>query len=666
MAGQKKQPPTPKMQMPGSHSYTHSSLDSLDLNPQYAYLISPYGIGDTMLLCGLKTAIEQKYRCQIRFIIKPSHEAVLKSYGITDYELARFSLEELKERRDFASFPNPGRMCVAHPHFSTHGKLALKKFNKLEFRFLDLYRLFFDLDGGQQLEQPTVTPQLSEAFRLKLETIAPLEKIVLFCPEANSTSLLPTAFWIKLRDDLHAQGYSIVCSAVDEDNSIPGTRHLPMSLEESIALGAFCKKVYSLRSGLCDMLNARGADLTVFYDNPKTKYLYDLNILHSRGDINETIINRINYRPRVTIVTPVLNLVSAGRLATFSECLESVESQTYPSVEHLIIDGGSSDGTLNLLKEYEAAGRLKVIVAPGTGIYAAMNLGIEAASGEFIAFLNSDDFYHVPNAISESIEALERSGADFSFASVKIHGRENLIFYPSERCFVTTMPFSHQSMFCSKKALLRERFDTSFKLAADLDLIIRLYLKGYKGVQVHAVVATYRANGASGSNLNQCLAEYVEVYRKNYSRFGVFDDHVLERMALAHSAPDELLKALAAENDNVASILKRTTVKQYAQSYLLLGIPMISVFETKSKKVVRLLGFIRFSKSNRTKDGTTMNILGLIDFERSETMLEIRLLKSLSLFQRVKTNKQTKIKTLGFISLFAQKRKTLAQQTVFR
>src|SRR4030066_1952836 len=89
--------------------------------------------------------------------------------------------------------------------------------------------------------------------------------------------------------------------------------------------------------------------------------------------------------PKVSIITPSYN--RAGMIET---AIQSVLSQNFPEVEHIIIDGGSTDGTLDVLKKYP---HLRVVSEPDQGMYDALNKGLNLATGEIIGFLNTDDYY---------------------------------------------------------------------------------------------------------------------------------------------------------------------------------------------------------------------------------------------------------------------------------
>lgn len=141
--------------------------------------------------------------------------------------------------------------------------------------------------------------------------------------------------------------------------------------------------------------------------------------LHDKMKANDML----KKQPKVTVVTPTFNLIEGGREKFFQQCIESVHNQTYQNIEHLIIDGASTDGTLELLQKYEKKGWIKCYSEPDEGMCDAMNKGIRKASGEYVAILNSDDFY-TKNAIELSVKALLENNADYSYATTDMISRK--------------------------------------------------------------------------------------------------------------------------------------------------------------------------------------------------------------------------------------------------
>lgn len=118
--------------------------------------------------------------------------------------------------------------------------------------------------------------------------------------------------------------------------------------------------------------------------------------------------------------------VSYNSAFTLEDTLNSVLSQNYPNIEYLIIDGGSTDGTLEIIKKYEVRfkGKLRWISERDKGLYDAMNKGINMATGDVVGFLNSDDFFSFPNVLSSQM-ACFTEGVDAVYGDVKYVQRKN-------------------------------------------------------------------------------------------------------------------------------------------------------------------------------------------------------------------------------------------------
>lgn len=271
-------------------------------------------------------------------------------------------------------------------------------------------------------------------------------------------------------------------------------------------------------------------------------------------------MNKLN-NPKVTIVTITYNLIEAGRKETFRQCLESVHNQTYQNIEHIVIDGASSDGTLELIKEYEDKGWVTSFSKADNGIYYALNNGIEKANGKYITFLHSDDFYHDTKGVEKSVEELEKNNAVFSYADCRIFDEndvENGFYKAKFKKIFYQFPFVHQTMFCRLDVLKEEGgFDTKYKSAADYNLMLKLALKKYKGVQVPLCFTTFRDGGFSKKNLEISMDECYKIYLENYTQTcaatekevkDLFSDRVISNRLmiefLKKTRPENFLKIL--------------------------------------------------------------------------------------------------------------------------
>lgn len=224
-------------------------------------------------------------------------------------------------------------------------------------------------------------------------------------------------------------------------------------------------------------------------------------------------------KPLVTIITATYNLIENNRKSFFIQMVNSVRNQTYSNIEHLIIDGGSTDGSIELFKELG----LNYISEPDNGIYDAFNKGVKHAKGQYINFMNSDDFFCNNKAVELSVNALIKTNADFLCASANIldeNGNLDVVFKPRMKSVFCKMPFCHQTMF-TKTDTLRSLggFDLKYKSASDYDFIIKLVLNNAKYVTLKDITASFRAVGESVVNFEKSCNEQVAIFQENYSKY---------------------------------------------------------------------------------------------------------------------------------------------------
>lgn len=231
--------------------------------------------------------------------------------------------------------------------------------------------------------------------------------------------------------------------------------------------------------------------------------------------------------PDVTVITVVRNVLRDGRREKFRQCLDSVRAQEGVSIEHLVVDGASDDGTLEFIESYgKSAPSLRVISKPDKGIYDAMNRGVEQAHGKYVIFLNSDDYYHDPAGLCDSFNALERTSCDFSYAPVRVLRApdDKVIDHPNTcplagKIFVN-MAFSHQSVMVRREALLSiGGFNLKYRSSADYDAVLRLIFAGRKACCVPRTFVTFRMGGFSSVNQDASQREAGAVFAELYSRY---------------------------------------------------------------------------------------------------------------------------------------------------
>ncbi|KAM3095912.1 glycosyltransferase family 2 protein [Phormidesmis sp. 146-35] len=208
---------------------------------------------------------------------------------------------------------------------------------------------------------------------------------------------------------------------------------------------------------------------------------------------------------KVSIITVVYN----GR-KTIEDTVKSVLSQDYPDIEHIIIDGASTDGTVAVLQSYRHQ-IAQFISEPDRGIYDAMNKGIKLASGEIIGILNSDDFYADTNIISTVVKQFEQTQADSVFGDlvfVKPDDLNKVVRYYSSAKFHPKkfadgwMP-AHPTFFVKRWAYERYGlFKTDYKIASDYELLTRFLAKHKLSYSyIPQVMVKMRVGGVSTTSL---------------------------------------------------------------------------------------------------------------------------------------------------------------------
>lgn len=213
---------------------------------------------------------------------------------------------------------------------------------------------------------------------------------------------------------------------------------------------------------------------------------------------------------KVTVVTAVLN--DAGHI---EQTILSVISQTDIEIEYIIVDGGSKDGTLELIGKYKDKISL-LISEPDRGVYDAMNKGIKYSTGDFVYFLNSGDVLLNPSILSKiKLEELKERNAIIYGNVVVAYGNIEALEKPRP-FFNSKMKFKgigicHQSMFFPGELIRNEKYDLSYKIAADYDLVYRLWRKGTEFLYRDITIAKYDWGKGISSNPYKLL----DVYREN-------------------------------------------------------------------------------------------------------------------------------------------------------
>lgn len=202
---------------------------------------------------------------------------------------------------------------------------------------------------------------------------------------------------------------------------------------------------------------------------------------------------------RVSIITVCYNSE-----LTIEKTIQSVLHQTYENLEYIIVDGKSTDKTLEIIEQYKPCfgARMKVISESDEGIYDAMNKGIRNASGEVIGILNSDDYYE-NNTVESIVSALREEPYQILYGMLRIlnNGIETKITMPKHENLANEM-ISHPTCFVTRKIYEDfGMFDTNYRSCADHDFMLRMS-KNPKihFVPVYKILATFTEGTGMSSN----------------------------------------------------------------------------------------------------------------------------------------------------------------------
>mgnify|MGYP001347080110 CR=1 FL=1 len=225
-------------------------------------------------------------------------------------------------------------------------------------------------------------------------------------------------------------------------------------------------------------------------------------------------MKRRNQNPLVSIITVVYN----GE-QYLEQTIKSVIDQTYKNIEYIIIDGGSYDGTVEIIKKYQS--HITYWLSENDkGVYDAMNKGISLAKGDIIGIINSDDFYSV-KAVEIAVYYLNSHEKYEVF-----FGNLNRIYSPmKEKIIKISIPNSipknklhivHPTVFVKKEVYDRKIFDDTLKIAADMDFLLSV-CNTFNVVKSDEIISNMRIGGLS-SNFFMSVTETYIVYRRMYSR----------------------------------------------------------------------------------------------------------------------------------------------------
>jgi len=234
----------------------------------------------------------------------------------------------------------------------------------------------------------------------------------------------------------------------------------------------------------------------------------------------------IKAQPVLSVITVVYNNVK-----DIERTMLSVLGQTYKAIEYIVIDGQSTDGTLQVVEKYKSS-LAKIISEKDKGIYDAMNKGISLATGNYIIFMNSGDEFYA----NDTVEQVFASGndADIYYGETEMmdeqgnnlgrrrHAAPDVFTWKS---FKYGMSISHQAIYIKRS--LVEQYDSKYQLSADIDWILKATKKAKKIVNVQRYVAKYLVGGMSKKKHRQSLLERFDIMKKHYGLIPTIFNHAV-------------------------------------------------------------------------------------------------------------------------------------------
>jgi glycosyltransferase involved in cell wall biosynthesis len=255
-------------------------------------------------------------------------------------------------------------------------------------------------------------------------------------------------------------------------------------------------------------------------------------------------------RPKITVVTVTYNAEQ-----TLERTLQSVASQTYPHVEHLIVDGLSSDGTLSLIQEYaednsvcDTPHEIQFIREPDRGLYDAMNKAIDNANGDYLVFLNAGDKFHSDDTLEKIVETVSSvHGNEFDEETwpAVLYGETDIVNDNGEflrhrrlqapevltwRSFLSGMLVCHQSFYVRTDMARQFHYNLRYRFSGDFDWCIRIMKdaqqQGQSLFNTRMVLTDYLSEGMTTKNHRKSLLERFRIMCRHYGCLAAVGQHL--------------------------------------------------------------------------------------------------------------------------------------------
>ncbi|MCB8994777.1 MAG: glycosyltransferase [Bacteroidales bacterium] len=232
-------------------------------------------------------------------------------------------------------------------------------------------------------------------------------------------------------------------------------------------------------------------------------------------------------KSKISVITVVYN---AGKF--LERTLISIQSQKFSELEYIVVDGGSKDNTLELIKNYQSI-ISKWISEPDDGLYSAMNKGLAMASGEYVLFLNAGDEFYNENVL-EAVFSSSQTESDVYYGETMIvdeKGREigmRRLKAPEKlnwKSLIDGMLVCHQSFIVKRN--ICGNYNLQYKIAADYDWMLNCLKAAKEITNTHLIISRFLDGGINKHNIGIALRERFRIMLKNYNFLLVFFNHFL-------------------------------------------------------------------------------------------------------------------------------------------
>lgn len=259
-------------------------IQELKLNKKNMYFLCTMDRGNIFTTINLKNRLEKRYNTKLIFLLYKKYEFIVKLINEDAYIIVdECSSSEIVELCQKCPKPAKGKVFVAdfnkHDYFDDSYHPMCVKYNH-----------FYDLPEEEYFTYKVRIPQINDELKARVTDIAPLDKIVMLCADANSAQPLKDGFWEELAEKLKAEGFVPISSVMRQENAVKGSIYLDMNMEEALQLAYNCHAVYALRSGFCDMCIGLKEKLHVFYPNEVWYNECGFALNYNIHDIEEKVI----------------------------------------------------------------------------------------------------------------------------------------------------------------------------------------------------------------------------------------------------------------------------------------------------------------------------------------------------------------------------------------